>query len=73
MTTHDYSMTMKTVGIAELKARLSEHLRYVRRGHVLTILDRWVEMSGFERRSWRTPPAPCVTPLTDIGGEPNLP
>jgi prevent-host-death family protein len=33
-------MTMKTVKIAELKARLSEHLRYVRRGHVLTILDR---------------------------------
>jgi prevent-host-death family protein len=33
-------MTMRTVRIAELKARLSEHLRYVRRGHVVTILDR---------------------------------
>ncbi len=31
---------MKEVRIAELKARLSEHLRYVRRGHVLTVLDR---------------------------------
>ncbi|MGH7695557.1 MAG: type II toxin-antitoxin system Phd/YefM family antitoxin, partial [Gemmatimonadaceae bacterium] len=31
---------MKTVRIADLKARLSEHLRYVRRGNVLTILDR---------------------------------
>ncbi|MGE0441945.1 MAG: type II toxin-antitoxin system Phd/YefM family antitoxin [Gemmatimonadales bacterium] len=31
---------MKRVRIAELKARLSEHLRYVRRGHVLTVLDR---------------------------------
>lgn len=31
---------MKQVRIAELKARLSEHLRYVRRGHVLTVLDR---------------------------------
>ncbi len=40
MTIHDYIMTMKTVKIADLKARLSEHLRYVRRGHVLTILDR---------------------------------
>ncbi len=40
MTTHDYIMTMRTVKIAELKARLSEYLRYVRRGHVLTILDR---------------------------------
>jgi prevent-host-death family protein len=31
---------MKTVGIAELKARLSEHLRGVRGGRPLTILDR---------------------------------
>ena len=31
---------MKTVGIAALKARLSEHLRAVRRGRSLTILDR---------------------------------
>ena len=31
---------MKTVGIAELKARLSEYLRGVRRGHTLTVLDR---------------------------------
>ena len=31
---------MKEIRIAELKARLSEHLRYVRRGHVLTVLDR---------------------------------
>lgn len=40
MTIDDYHVTMKSVRIAELKARLSEHLRYVRRGHVLTILDR---------------------------------
>jgi len=31
---------MKSVRIADLKARLSEHLRYVRRGHVVTVLDR---------------------------------
>jgi len=31
---------MKKVRIADLKARLSEHLRYVRRGHVLEVLDR---------------------------------
>jgi len=31
---------MKTVRIAELKARLSEYLREVRRGQTLTILDR---------------------------------
>ncbi len=31
---------MKTVKIAELKARLSEHLRQVRRGRTLVVLDR---------------------------------
>ncbi|MET0553834.1 MAG: type II toxin-antitoxin system prevent-host-death family antitoxin [Vicinamibacteria bacterium] len=31
---------MSRVGIGELKARLSEHLRKVRRGHTLTVLDR---------------------------------
>lgn len=33
-------MVMKTVGVAEFKAKLSEYLRSVRRGHELTILDR---------------------------------
>ncbi len=40
MTIHDHNQVMSTVGIAELKARLSEHLRKVRRGHSLTVLDR---------------------------------
>jgi prevent-host-death family protein len=31
---------MKSVRIADLKARLSEHLRSVRKGRTLTILDR---------------------------------
>jgi prevent-host-death family protein len=31
---------MKAVGIADLKARLSEHLRSVRKGRTLTVLDR---------------------------------
>jgi prevent-host-death family protein len=31
---------MSDVGIAELKARLSEHLRAVRKGGTLTVLDR---------------------------------
>jgi prevent-host-death family protein len=31
---------MKSVGIAELKARLSEHLRSVKKGRTLTVLDR---------------------------------
>lgn len=40
MVTHDYLVTMKSVRIAELKARLSEYLRIVRRGHPVLILDR---------------------------------
>ncbi|HKE00948.1 MAG TPA: type II toxin-antitoxin system prevent-host-death family antitoxin [Planctomycetota bacterium] len=31
---------MKRVRIADLKARLSEHLRSVRKGHSITVLDR---------------------------------
>ncbi len=31
---------MKGVGIADLKARLSEHLKSVRKGRTLTVLDR---------------------------------
>lgn len=40
MTTYGYLMDMSTVRIAELKARLSEYLRRVRRGHMLTVMDR---------------------------------
>ena|SRR5436309_15896471 len=36
----DYNVTMSSVRIAELKSRLSEHLRKVRAGRSLTILDR---------------------------------
>ncbi len=31
---------MKSIGIADLKAHLSEHLRAVRKGRSLTVLDR---------------------------------
>ena len=33
-------MVMKGVGIADLKARLSEHLKAVRKGGTITVLDR---------------------------------
>jgi len=33
-------MGMKEVGVAELKARLSEYLRAVRRGETIAVLDR---------------------------------
>ncbi len=40
MTINDYYLVMKDVGIADLKARLSAHLRRVRAGESLTVLDR---------------------------------
>ena len=40
MVISDYHMTMKTAGVAELKARLSEYLRAVRKGHDVVIMDR---------------------------------
>ena len=40
MTTRDYNEGMKTIGIADLKAHLSEHLESVRKGRTLTVLDR---------------------------------
>jgi antitoxin (DNA-binding transcriptional repressor) of toxin-antitoxin stability system len=40
MTINDYLMVMRSVRVAELKSRLSEHLRLVRRGQSLTVLDR---------------------------------
>lgn len=40
MTISDYLVVMKNVRIAQLKARLSEHLREVRRGSHYTVMDR---------------------------------
>ncbi|OGW59984.1 MAG: hypothetical protein A2V83_07700 [Nitrospirae bacterium RBG_16_64_22] len=40
MTNDDYLVVMKNVRIANLKANLSRHLRDVRRGHPLVVMDR---------------------------------
>jgi prevent-host-death family protein len=40
MTTCDHTQVMTEVGVADLKAHLSEYLRKVRGGHTLTVLDR---------------------------------
>jgi prevent-host-death family protein len=40
MTIYSYHMVMRQVRIAELKARLSEYLRAVRRGETIAVLDR---------------------------------
>ena len=38
--TPDYHMVMISVGTADLKAHLSEHLQAVRRGETIVVLDR---------------------------------
>jgi len=40
MTSNDHNQVMSKVGIADLKAHLSEHLRKVRGGRTLTVVDR---------------------------------
>jgi prevent-host-death family protein len=40
MTNSSHNKTMKQVRIAELKSRLSEYLRAVRRGETIAVLDR---------------------------------
>ncbi len=74
MTTYGYVVVMTTVRIAELKARLSEYLRRVRRGEVLTVLDRETPIARIvpdtgeaHRLTVRHPspssPPPCRVPL----------
>jgi prevent-host-death family protein len=49
MTIYDYLMVMKnTVRIAELKSRLSEYLRRVRRGQSITVLERDTPVARLE-------------------------
>ena len=40
MTSHDHNQVMSKVGIADLKAHLSQHLRRVRSGRTITVVDR---------------------------------
>jgi prevent-host-death family protein len=40
VTIHDHNQVMNKVGIADLKAHLSQHLRRVRSGRTLTVVDR---------------------------------
>jgi prevent-host-death family protein len=40
MTTNGYEVVMKKVGVADLKAHLSRHLRTVKKGEPLLVLER---------------------------------
>jgi prevent-host-death family protein len=73
-------MTMNDrVGVAELKARLSEYLRRVRRGQTVTVLDRHTEVARLvpidstdllriRRPPSRAAPEASVAPSSSGGG-----
>lgn len=70
-------MTMSGVGIAELKARLSHHLRAVRNGHAVTVMDRdrpVAKIVPYEREEALRvrKPAPDAPALQDIPLPPPL-
>jgi prevent-host-death family protein len=48
VTIHDYLVVVKQVGIAELKARLSEYVREVRHGQGLLVMDRRTPVARLE-------------------------
>jgi len=69
---------MDTVRIADLKARLSEHLRAVRRGRTLIVLDRdrpvarIVPYDGDRRPLTVRSPRPGAVPLARVSLPPAL-
>ncbi|HLA79679.1 MAG TPA: type II toxin-antitoxin system prevent-host-death family antitoxin [Vicinamibacteria bacterium] len=79
MTTRDHDQAMSRVGIADLRANLSRHLRRVRAGRALTVLDRNTPIARIVpcdveapleiRRATRKPGdlrlPPPLSPLTD--------
>jgi antitoxin (DNA-binding transcriptional repressor) of toxin-antitoxin stability system len=78
MTTNGYHVTMTGIGIADLKARLSEHLRTVRSGRSLTILDRDTPIARIV--PWKQgellrvrPPRPGAPKLSQLHLPPPLP
>ncbi len=70
---------MSTVGIAKLKSKLSEHLRKVRAGHSLTILDRDTPIArivpwGNDTAAFSSrPPRPGAPKLNRVKLPPPLP
>ncbi len=71
MTSCGYHIVMRQVRIADLKARLSEHLRAVRRGETIAVLDRETPIAHLvpvhDRKSLRIRrPAPTAPPLKRV-------
>jgi prevent-host-death family protein len=72
MVIDDYRVTMTKAGVADLKARLSEYLRIVRRGDEVTVMDRdqpIARIVPFEQQS----PMAVREPMTAYGKLGDLP
>ena len=71
MTTSSHNVTMKEVGIADLKSRLSEYLRAVRGGETISVMDRDTPVARIVPVDSARPlrvrkPAPGALPLNQI-------
>lgn len=71
MTISGHNVVMKRVRIADLKAKLSEHLRAVRRGETIAVLDRDTPIARIVPAGGHAPlrirlPAPGTLPLNQI-------
>jgi prevent-host-death family protein len=68
-------MVMKAVKVAELKARLSEYLRLVRRGEEVTVLDRETPIARivpYDGAALRVRPPVSPVPLRQVPLPPPL-
>lgn len=75
LTTSGYNLVMDGVRIAELKARLSEYLRQVRRGESIVVLDRdrpVARLVPYEEPGLRVRRAPPGARLGDVAVPPPL-
>lgn len=70
MSIHDHHMVMKNrVGVAELKAKLSDYLRRVKSGRSVTIMDRQTPIAKlvpFEPAPAPLPIRPATSRLRDV-------
>ncbi len=75
MTIYSHAVTNKRVRVAELKAKLSEHLRSVRNGARITVLDRdtaVAELVPIERPGLVVTPPRDPRPIGEIALPPPL-
>lgn len=75
MTIYSHDVTTKRVRVAELKAKLSEHLRSVRNGARITVLDRETpiaELVPVERVGLVLTPPSDPRPIGEIALPPPL-